>query len=271
MADLWARIQAQKASLLRDLKPRHLLNELLQHGVLDDDEYERVKRAGVTRKDRTEALLLILRGKEVEELAAFMQQLERLYPHLAEQIRTAEKEEMEKVIPTPRNCRLASSTRDSLTVAWDQIDAVPGGSVEVSIFAHGNDQEPVLRGQVGWDQTDVSIGGLRAGTKYDARVRVVSGQLRGPEVIVEAETKTLWSSVPPNYALVAMVVAVLVMVWVASPGERCLYPKYILDITTKNRPHLFGREEDITNLTMILEKDSVCLVSGLRESFLFLT
>eukprot|EP00058_Branchiostoma_floridae_P025884 XP_002611374.1 hypothetical protein BRAFLDRAFT_73230 [Branchiostoma floridae] len=172
MADLWARIQAQKASLLRDLKPRHLLNELLQHGVLDDDEYERVKRAGVTR--------------------------------------------------------------DSLTVAWDQIDAVPGGSVEVSIFAHGNDQEPVLRGQVGWDQTDVSIGGLRAGTKYDARVRVVSGQLRGPEVIVEAET-----------------------------SERCLYPKYILDITTKNRPHLFGREEDITNLTMILEKDSVCLVSGL--------
>ncbi|XP_078602798.1 uncharacterized protein LOC144876890 [Branchiostoma floridae x Branchiostoma japonicum] len=266
MAELWARIQAQKASLLRDLEPRHMLNDLLQHGVLDDDEHERVKRAGVTKKDRTEALLDVLKGKEVEELAAFMQLLDRLYHHLAEQIRTAEKEKVEKVIPTPRNCRLESSTRDSLTVAWDQIDAVPGGSVEVAIFAHGNDQEPVQRREVGCDQTDVRMGGLRAGTKYDAQVRVVSGELRGPQVVVKAKTETLMSSIPLKYFLIALVVAVvavLVMLWVTSTGKRCLYPKHILDTAIENRPRLFGREEDIANLTMILEKKSTCLVSGL--------
>ncbi|CAH1268490.1 Hypp3889 [Branchiostoma lanceolatum] len=268
MSDLWARILAQKAPLLRDLEPKHMLNDLLQHGVLDDDEHERVKRAGVTRKDRTEALLDILKGKEVEELAAFMQQLERLSPHLAEQIRTADKETVEKVIPTPRNCRVQSSTRDSLTVAWDQLEAVPGGSVEVAIFAHDDDREPVQRREVGCDQTVVRLDGLRAGTKYNAQVRVVSGELRGPEAMIEAKTETLWASVPLKYvlAMVATVVAVfavLLMVWITSTGERCLYPKYILDITAKNRPHLFGREEDIANLTMILEKRSICLVSGL--------
>ncbi|XP_019621338.1 PREDICTED: uncharacterized protein LOC109467728, partial [Branchiostoma belcheri] len=173
-------------------------------------------------------------------------------------------------IPTPRNCRLESSTRDSLTVAWDQLDAIPGGSVEVAIFAHGNDQEPVQRQEVGCDQTVVRTDGLRAGTKYDARVRVVSGELRGPQVVIEAKTESLWASIPWKYILVSIlvavvaVVAVLVIVWIKSTDERCLYPKYILkDAAMKTKPHLFGREEDIANLTIILEKNSVCLVSGL--------
>ncbi|XP_066287761.1 uncharacterized protein [Branchiostoma lanceolatum] len=190
MADLWARILAQKAPLLRDLEPRHMLNDMLQHGVLDDDEHERVKRAGVTRKDRTEALLDILKGKEVEELAVFMQHLERLYPHLAEQIRTAEKEKVEKAIPRPRNCRVQSSTLHSLTVAWDQLEAVPGGLVEVAIFEHDDDREPVQRREVGCDQTVVRMEGLRAGTRYNAQVRVVNGELHGPQVVVPAETGT---------------------------------------------------------------------------------
>ncbi|CAH1268489.1 Hypp3888 [Branchiostoma lanceolatum] len=229
MSDLWARILAQKASLLRDLEPRHMLNDLLQHGVLDDDEHERVKRAGVTRKDRTEALLDILKGKEVEELAAFMNQLERLYPHLADQIRTAENEKVEKVIPTPRNCRVQSSTRDSLTVAWDQLEAVPGGSVEVAIFAHNNDREPVQRREVGCDQTDVRAEGLRAGIKYNARVRVVSGELRGPHVVVQGKTKTIWSLVPLNPVMAAVVVVVLAMlpmVWMTTTGESFLFLTY---------------------------------------------
>ncbi|XP_035681556.1 cytochrome P450 2J2-like [Branchiostoma floridae] len=266
MADLWARIQAQKASLLRDLEPKHLLNELLQHGVLDDDEHERVKRAGVTRKDRTEALLDVLKGKEVEELAAFMQLLDRLYPHLAEQIRTAEKEKVEKVIPTPRNCRFESSTRDSLTVAWDQIEAVPGGSVEVAIFAHGNDQEPVQRREVGCDQTDVRMGGLGAGTKYDARVRVGVGELRGKEVTIEAKTESFWSYVswkPLVIACVVLVIAILLqMALVKSTDRRCLYPKDIMDTTVQNRPNLFGREEDIANLTTVLENKGRVPVLG---------
>ncbi|XP_066287760.1 uncharacterized protein [Branchiostoma lanceolatum] len=173
------------------------------------------------------------------------------------------------LIPTPRNCRVQSSTRDSLTLAWNQLEAVPGGSVEVAIFAHDDDREPVQRREVGRDQTVVRAEGLRAGTNYNVQVRVVSGELHGQQVVVQATTATIWSSVPLKHVMAAVVVAVvavlamLLMVWTTSTGERCLYPKYILDTTTKSRPHLFGSEEDIVNLTAIIENESICLVSGL--------
>ncbi|XP_078602796.1 uncharacterized protein LOC144876889 isoform X2 [Branchiostoma floridae x Branchiostoma japonicum] len=188
-------------------------------------------------------------------------------PHLAEEIRTAEIKDVQKAIPQPRNCRVQASTRDSLTVAWDQTEAVPGGLVEVAIFAHGNDQEPVQRREVGCDQTDVRMGGLRAGTKYDARVRVRMGQLRGKEVMTEARTESFWPSVSRKQFVIACIVLVIAiflqMALVKSTERRCLYPKDILDTRNHIRPNLFGREEDIANLTAVLEKKGKCLVIGL--------